>query len=1624
MESKILKKLLIVMLIVTLTATDFLMLGTSIVSYAASLDILTNNKNIEFSAYFKNAEGERISTAEENINKEDLKLYAEISVKNEGYFNGTIEILESNFNIKNEILSTGISKIEGNKITLNQINAGNTVEIELAIDPIKSEEMEIGQLTKTSKVKLTGTYMETTYKGKDIEAEKAVNLNLKLDEENTTAEISNEIVTNKIYNVNGTNKRIVQMLVKSKITNNNYPVKQTVLTATIPEAQKEKLESVKITALRTKATNGQENNATTEEWKAETGEGINSIQTTIENNGEKIKWQKGTEDEFIITYTYNEETEVNGIELKVNTEIEVYNTETKFSKEATATVSNEELGNIVVSEINIDQTETYKGQLYANVKAENKKEIPFSSTTKMVVRMAGVAETITIQEAKDIFTGAELEANTRYIKTYINKERMLAILGEEGYIEVKTAETTYRLTKDSETDENGNIVIGYGAEIREIQITTSTPINVGTLEINHEKAIMANNYTTEQIKTISGLRRINKTTIQSSINKETAEEGATAKTETVISENASQVEKELKETYSKAELTVNKANLSTMATNNEVSLGVKLITNGTQYDLYKNPTIKIQLPKEVKGINVTSINKLYGEEFAISKAVYNKADKTIEIALSGEQTAYAENEVKQLYLQINLDITLEQTAVSKTEKIAMAFTNENASQYEGNGIIEKEIGIVAPSGLIAINDINTYNINTVAGISEDKQKADLSKDTAAGTSAEFQISLVNNTGNNISDVKILGNFPTEGEIQQGEEKITNTLETTVEKAINAGNATVYYSENSEATANIEDATNGWTQDTSKIANAKTYLIDLGDMEAEESFTTTYTSKLASTLDYDLVSYAGYEVSYNEEGSTQTVESTLVGMSTEEGVELEDIKMETKIEATVGNDTLKDGDTVKAGEVIKYKVTAKNVGERKLKDVVLKGGVPEGTVVVVPEEDYLHSGLSYYEEKTEMKEVSETIASLEAGQEYTIEYEVRVNMNITNGSQISNKATVTCGEYALESNEMKVTLSEAKVRVTLKKLSDQDITKFFVGEYIGYEVFVENLSDETINNLNLQLNIVGAEIDYLADSDGNETTKTNNIQISELTPNGKVGYVFRIKITEGATNQFSTNAIVKDTKGIEYRANNFEISIYEGNAEITLTSPNDGDYVDIGDEIRYDFIIENTEDIIEVVKLYDEISEYLEVQEIIYDGEIVMQKNNYQDEDTYVRKIANEVNYATVLQPNETAEMSVIAKVKNINEQFDTKTITNSAQIKVNDEVKDTSEEVTHIIKGNISEDMKNIISGVAWLDSNQNGQKDSEESVLSDITVRLLDTKTNKLATDKEGKTLETKTNQEGTYTFSKVNKGEYIVIFEYDTTKYEPTTYMKEGVSTGLNSKAVEKTVTIDGQVKGNAATDIINLTESVFNINIGLKENLKYDLELGKYISKIVVQNKKGTKTYEYEDETFKKVEIHSKQIEGSVVVLEYTIKVKNTGEIAGYVTNIRDYLPSGLTFSSELNPEWYLSGEDLYTKSLANTRIEPGETKEIKLTLTKTMTANNVGLINNRVEIAETYNEYGKLDIDSTVNNQANGEDDMGAADVIIGVSTGMKVIAYVMLMIINTGLIALAIYLIFKKNHRTK
>ena len=90
MEKRVLKKLLAILMILMVMSTDFFVLGSNLISYAAETNSTTNNKNISFYAYFKNEKNEKVENLTASIKNENLKMYAEISVRNDGYFNGEL----------------------------------------------------------------------------------------------------------------------------------------------------------------------------------------------------------------------------------------------------------------------------------------------------------------------------------------------------------------------------------------------------------------------------------------------------------------------------------------------------------------------------------------------------------------------------------------------------------------------------------------------------------------------------------------------------------------------------------------------------------------------------------------------------------------------------------------------------------------------------------------------------------------------------------------------------------------------------------------------------------------------------------------------------------------------------------------------------------------------------------------------------------------------------------------------------------------------------------------------------------------------------------------------------------------------------------------------------------------------------------------------------------------------------------------------------------------------------------------------------------------------------------------------------------------------------------------------
>ena len=206
-----------------------------------------------------------------------------------------------------------------------------------------------------------------------------------------------------------------------------------------------------------------------------------------------------------------------------------------------------------------------------------------------------------------------------------------------------------------------------------------------------------------------------------------------------------------------------------------------------------------------------------------------------------------------------------------------------------------------------------------------------------------------------------------------------------------------------------------------------------------------------------------------------------------------------------------------------------------------------------------------------------------------------------------------------------------------------------------------------------------------------------------------------------------------------------------------------------------------------------------------------------------------------------------------------------------------------------------------------------------------------------------------------------------------------------------------------------------------------LKYfDLSLLKFVKEVIVtedgQSKTITTNYTglENPEPVVKVELNSKKLATTEIKYVYTIKITNEGEIEGYAKEITDRIPDGLAFNEQDNTEWKWKVKEngvVTTDYLANKLLKPGESAEVPIVLRWVRNENNLGRKINVAEISKDENEYGVPDVDSTPNNNKEGEDDQDNAIVVLAITTGSTPI-YMTLITTLLAMIGTGVYLIKK------
>lgn len=523
----------------------------------------------------------------------------------------------------------------------------------------------------------------------------------------------------------------------------------------------------------------------------------------------------------------------------------------------------------------------------------------------------------------------------------------------------------------------------------------------------------------------------------------------------------------------------------------------------------------------------------------------------------------------------------------------------------------------------------------------------------------------------------------------------------------------------------------------------------------------------------------------------------------------------------------------------------------------------------------------------------------------------------------------------------------------------------------------------------------------------------------LTVNAKVGKLSDGVYKKDVTLTSNVKADGTETENIK----DISVTINKPGVSVAQTANiPEGTTISAGEDFVYTFTAQNLSDIyLNDVEFTDVLPKEVQFKyiEIIYeDGTIDNEVDINGD---------GSINAKFYLLANQKVTINVHVVANSIDNDTN---ISNKAKFTHEDIKEVETNSVAHIIKHfekndvNVDPDDNNKetrkVIGTVWVDANKDGVKDANEQRVSGVKVLLLDNSTSNIAISSNNEQCITTTETDGSYMFNNVPQGKYSVIFFYDSAKYSPTTYKKSGVSEEQNSDAIDKTVNYEGKDQIAAVTEEIVLADTnQFNIDLGIVEDAKFDLKLDKVVQAITVNNGKNTKEHVYNSK-LAKLDFESKYANTSSMVVEYKFTITNEGGIAGYVKKLADYLPEELKFNSELNKDWY-EGKDgvIYNASLANTIINPGESKEVTLILTKNMNGDDdFGLINNSAEIYETSNDYGALDIDSTPGNKATNEDDYSTANVLTSVKTG-DVVIYTTLIVTIIAIVGVGIYMIKKK-----
>ena len=141
---------------------------------------------------------------------------------------------------------------------------------------------------------------------------------------------------------------------------------------------------------------------------------------------------------------------------------------------------------------------------------------------------------------------------------------------------------------------------------------------------------------------------------------------------------------------------------------------------------------------------------------------------------------------------------------------------------------------------------------------------------------------------------------------------------------------------------------------------------------------------------------------------------------------------------------------------------------------------------------------------------------------------------------------------------------------------------------------------------------------------------------------------------------------------------------------------------------------------------------------------------------------------------------------------------------------------------------------------------------------------------------------------------------------------------------------------------------------------EKKVFNIEIDKELKEATIDGEKRT----FRNGKFTKLDIPVKKILNSEVKVRYSINVKNTGEIKGSIV-VQENIPKYFTMNPSENPDWRIEHGKIVSKKI---ELNPGESKELSITLKWTNSKDNFGTLVNKAGIEKTENNAGFEETDT--------------------------------------------------------